>query len=291
MVLARQLEKVLSKVFEVEYPVPESLQHVPMDDEVPPGALQFTYRMMDRVGAAKIISNYADNLPRIDSLVTEYPKKVTPLGDSFGYSVMDMVAAAFANIPLESTKARLAREAIERLVDELLAVGDTSLGLEGFLNHSNVPRLTAPTGGWLTGATPDEIIADINAAVSQVIQTTLGIHKPNSMGLPLDYYNHIASTPRSANSDTTILQFILATNPSLKEVWPWYRLSTSAPGSLPMAVVYEKDLANLRAVVPNPFQMLAPEIRNLEWVVNCFAQVGGVVWVRPMSAVYLDGIA
>lgn len=291
MVVARQLEKVFNQVFDVDYPVPKSLQLIPLDDEVPPGALQFTYRMMDRVGAAKIISNYAENLPRIDVLMKEYTAKVTPVGAAFAYTVMDLLAAAFANVPLEATKARVVREAIERQIDEMLAEGDTASGLEGFLNNSNVPRLTLPNGGWLTGATPDEIIRDISAAMSLVRTQTKDIEQADTMLLPLDFYQHISDTPRSTHSDTSILKYILGTNPDLKEVHPWYRLSTSGPADAPMGMVYKKDSSKVKAVVPNPFQALPPEIKNMEWVVNCFGQVGGAVFIRPMSAVYMDGLA
>lgn len=290
MALARQLEFVQSEMFDIQYAAPKALEFIPLDSTIPAGAQQFTYREWDVAGLADVIANPAQDLNRVDLSVKEYPKKVTLIGDAYGYSIEDLRSAAFGNIALDAQKARAAKQAIDRKIDELLSVGSTALAMEGFVNNSAVPLTAGLTGNWTGGATPDQIIADVTKMVSKVVKDTKDLYHPDTLLVPLDHYNHLFSTPRSSQSDTSIGKFILNTSPSLKEIHPWHRLSDAGAGSVPRAVCYQKDPMVVRAVVPLPFEQQAPEIRNLEWLINCVAKVGGTVWYRPKAATYGDSI-
>lgn len=290
-VVARQLEFVQSELWNIEYAVPKALMLVPLDTTVPPGAETFTYREWDIVGTAEIIVNYGQDLPRVDILVNEYPQKIVDIGDAYAYTHADLRAAAFAQVQLDPMKARTAKEAIDRKLDALIALGNTSTGLKGFLNHPNVPRLSVPNGDWLNPATtPDEIIADLSAMEATVISQTIDTHHPTTIILPLLHYTRITNTPRSANSDTTIKKWFLDNSENVKEIVSWHRCATAGPASAPMAVCYEKSDTIVRAVIPQPFEQLPPEIRNLEWLIACLARVGGTVWYRPLGGLYADGI-
>ena len=63
---ARELDYVKSQSYDVEYPELTALSLFPMSSEVDPGAETVTYYSYDKVGLAKIISNYATDLPRAD---------------------------------------------------------------------------------------------------------------------------------------------------------------------------------------------------------------------------------
>ena len=62
----------------------------PVKTEVPAGAATAMQRVYDQTGMAKIISNYADDLPRADVVGQEIPTKVLTLGDSYGYNVVEI---------------------------------------------------------------------------------------------------------------------------------------------------------------------------------------------------------
>jgi hypothetical protein len=288
-VLARQLEYIQTTLFNVEYPTPLALTFVPLDGEVPPDAATFTYREWDVSGQAEIIANYAGDLPRVDTTVKEYPQRIVDIGDAYGFSLQDLRAASFAGIPLDQYKARAAKEAIDRRVDEIISLGNTATGLKGFLNHPNVPTQAVTHGSWLT-ATADQIIADVNQLVTKVIDQTRDIYQPDTLLVDHLRYQRIATLPRATGTDTTVLEFVLKTSPWLKEIKPWYRLQTAGSGSAPVALAYRKTPDVVRAVVPVPFQTMAPEIRNLEWVTNCLARIGGTVWYRPLAAVIGTGV-
>lgn len=289
-ILARQLEYIQSELFNIEYPPPQALQLVPMDASVPAGARTFTYREWDVKGAAEIIANYAQNLPRVDVLVKEYPQKVIDIGAAYGYSYTEIREAAFAGVNLDGMKAQTAKDVIERKHDYLVSFGDTATGVKGFLNHPNVPRVAAITGGWLSGATPEQIIQDMNYFARVVRTQTLDIHKPTTLALPLAHHAYISSTARSTTSDTTILAYFLANTETCKEVVSWQRLDTAGPSSAPMGVCYEKRPTILRAMIPVIFEQMPPQLQNLEYLINCIGRTGGCVWYRPLGGVYCDGI-
>lgn len=289
-VLARQLEFIQSEVFSHLYPPPEALQHIPLDQTVPVGAASFTYREMEATGVAAIITDYAKDLPRVDFVVRETSQKIVDNGAAYGFTHRELQQAAYGQIQLDATKARLAREAIERHIDELLATGDTISGITGFTNNASVPTLAVANGGWTTGAVPEEILADLNESVTAVITQSRGVHKPNAMVLPQEEYEYIANTRRSSYSAETILEAFLK-NPHIKEVSSWHLLDTAGPSSAPRGVCYHKDPSVVRGVVPSLFEQLPPEVRNMEMVVNCLGRIGGTVWYRPLAGVYMDGIA
>lgn len=288
-VLVRQLEYVQAEVFNIEYAIPKVLTLVPLDTTVPAGAVQFTYREWDIVGVAEIVTNYARDLPRVDVLVNEYPQKIITVGDAYGFTQKELRSAAFAGVQLDPMKAQAAKQAIDRKIDALVSLGNTATGLKGFVNHPNVPRLSLPTGSWAS-ATPDQIIQDMLAMERAVIVNTMDIHHPDTLVLPLAHYAKIASTPRSSTSDTTILAYFLKNSQYIKNVESWYRLATAGLSGAPLAVCYEKSPMVVRAVVPVPFEQMPPEVRNLEWLTNCTADIGGCVWYRPLAAVYGDGL-
>ena len=62
----RELEYVKSNTYDVKYPELKARRLFPLNPEVDPGATKITYQQYDQTGIAKIIANYADDLPRAD---------------------------------------------------------------------------------------------------------------------------------------------------------------------------------------------------------------------------------
>lgn len=93
---ARELDYIKSKTYDKQYPEFTALQMFPVTHEVPEGAESFTYYGYEKTGFAKIISNYATDLPRVDikgEMKTGYVKGI---GDSYGYNVQEMRASRMA---------------------------------------------------------------------------------------------------------------------------------------------------------------------------------------------------
>ena len=294
---ARELEHVRAKSYDIKYADRKIRQLVPVDNSVDPGAEVVTYSQYDRVGVAKLIASYANDLPRADVKGKQFSVEVKGLGSSYGYSVQEIRAARLAGKPLEQRKADAARQAIEDLIDQIGASGNAATGLIGLLNIANAQTytITAGAGGqtrWNFGATPKtglEVIKDLNSGVHTIVTVTKEAEKPDTVLLPTSQYAYVASTPLQTGSDTTILDFFLKNSPYIKQVESWEKLAGAGAGATDRMVVYRRDPDALQLVIPQEFEQFAPQLEGMQYTVNCHMRFGGTVFTYPLSAIYMDG--
>lgn len=302
------LRYIFKEVYEIEYPELRAAEFIPLNTEVPAGELTFAYRMWNKTGAARIIHNFAEDLPIADVNGSEFPSPIITLGVAYQFSIVDIQRAGLTGVPLESMKADSARWAMEYLMEQIAAVGSANDGVPGL---TNAPGLTATaqvsTGGtWLaqiaaigaaTAAAPASavaaaqgIISDINKMKSAVRVATKGIHTINTILLPTSLYAALEAAPRSpAFTDDNLLDYIKKLCHVEVELWP--QLDTLGGSGLGRVMAYERNPRVLRLIQAQPFTQLAPQPENLAWQVPCLAQVGGVNVIRPQAVTYMDGLA
>ena len=292
--IGRELEEIRSKTYDIKYPNLIGRVLIPVNNAIDPGVEVITYKQFDMVGAAVIIANYADDLPRSDVRCKSFSSSPRDLGSSYGYSYQEAKAAAYTGLPLDARKAAAARRSIEQLIDRIAKTGDAGNNLLGFLNQPNTSLYTVPNGAsgfpdWAR-KTPDEVLKDINGIINGIVASTQEVEIPDTLLLPVTQYTYITSTPRSANSDTTIAEYALNNNPYLKEIIPWNVLKGAGVGPSDRMVAYRKDPDALELIIPQEFEQLPPEKRGLEMLTDCVARCGGVVVYYPLSISYGDGI-
>jgi len=296
---ARQLEFIKSQAYDVKRPALSALSLFPVDTSVPAGAETLTYRQYDTVGMAKVIANYADDLPRADVTAKEFTSRIRGIGISYGYSVQEIRASQMTGSSLDVKKMRAAQRGHDEKINQLAWVGDTVSGLPGFLSNSNVPGYIIPTTGTGTSKlwvnkTADQILTDLNGITNSVITTTKGVHKPTEIWLPYAQYSLISSTPRSSTSDTTILDYFLSNSPSIQRVIPVNELASTAnggnAGTYDIMIAAENLADNYQLVIPMAFMQHAPQQKNLEFTVPCESRVGGVTIEYPLAFAKADSI-
>lgn len=295
---ARQLEHVLARIFEQRFPALKARLMFPVNNEAGPGVDSITWRELNYTGVAALIADYATNLPRVDANAKENTVKVRHIGDAFGYNVFDIQKAAKAGVPLEAIKGMAARQAAELKVDQLAYSGDSASGLVGLLTHPNIPVMSAAANG--TGSstkfvdkTPDQIIADVTKLWNSIKNVTKEAEAANTLAMPTDQYGYIATTPRSTNSDTTILQFLKQNLEGCQSIMSCGRLATAnggGHGGVDCMVAYDRSPATAELHIPVEFTNLPPELRNLEWLINCYLSFAGLVVYRPMAFAIMEGI-
>jgi len=137
-------------------------------------------------------------------------------------------------------------------------------------------------------------MADIYLMCSTVRSQSKGVHKPDTLLLPVAQYDLIASTPRSDASDTTILDHVLK-NPKaygLSAIEPMYTELTGAftSGTEDGAVCYEKNRENLELRIPMELITYPMQERGLELIVPGESRIGGVVVRYPLAFLFFTGI-
>jgi hypothetical protein len=290
----RELEHVKAGLYDVQYPELRARRFIPVSNEASPGAETIAYYSYDSVGMAKLIKAYADDLPRADVKGTRYTSPVESIGNSYGYNIQEVRAAALAGRPLPAMKARAARRAHEEKVDEIAAVGDTSTGLKGFLNHANVSAASVANPGsgttWaVKKANPQHILDDIQEAVSSIFTTTKSTETPDTVILPPSQFG-LLSQLRMTEMGSTLMAFFLQSNPWIRNIDYWHRLTGAGAGATDRMVIYRRDPEVLQLEIPQEFEQFPVQERNLEFVVPCHSRIGGVSIYRPLAIVYRDGI-
>lgn len=290
---ARQLQWIETEIYVTEYPANMARTYIPVDGSVPTWAESFVWRIWNYAAMAEMITRFSDDLPAVDVMAAEKIQKIESLGASFGYSIQDLRAASRLNMPLDKEKGELARQTIENKIENLAVFGDATVGMPGFVNMPNVPILSSPTdltGNWLSGATPKEILADLHAMPNAVDENTKGTHRADTTLLPRKHYRHIATTTLNDFTSETILTTFLKQSDTVKSVGQWNYLDQADGSGGPLAVCYQRNPRVVKLVIPQEFEMLPPQPKNLAFGIPCHARIGGVSWRYPLAAVYAVGL-
>ena len=287
---ARQLDYVKAATYSRKFPPLNADMLVPDDTSMPEWAETVTVMSYDSVGMAKIISNYADDLPRADVRGMAQLVTVKTLGDSYGYSVNEIRASRAIGAGLDQRKADAARRAVDLKISKIKLVGDPDYGLFGLFTHPNIPEILLPHGGPWDVLTGTQVYENLNAMTFAYLRQTLGMHNATLLALaPTAYYS--ASTKfievAGATTPVTPLSLFTSMNPGIS-VRNVIECQGAEPGTggnpnEDVALLYENTTDNLAHNFVMPFSQLPPEARNLEFVTNCLAKSGGVNIYYPLA--------
>lgn len=296
----RQLEHILAAPFMTEYAGIKFRDILPISNEVPNGANSWTYRQVDEFGKASLITDFSADFPSVDIQGAEKTNAIKSFGTSYHYSVQELRNAAFGGLPLETMRASAARRVMERLFDQLAAVGNSAFGFStGFANAASILSVTKgsqatgttwadSSGGML--ATPNEVLEDINKMCSKIFTTTLGVHQANELLVGTKGFAFLASKPQSPSfTDQSIMTYILRMSPWIKSIKHWAQLDTAGSGSVERIIVHEKSPDVARVMIAQEFEQFPPLPVNLSFKVLCHARFAGVAVFKPSAICYMDG--
>lgn len=298
--LERQYVQLRTRIFSVEFMPTLARTFGPIATDIDPFTDVFSYAVEEIVGAAKIGSYAAKDVPRVDTNVKEVFGKVVPIVDAFGWNIGEMGQAARLNYDLSGRKMLAARGAIERGIDKVLAYGAIAdetgtipqlSNMSGLLNNADVTGLgITPLGWWLnpTPLSPSVVLADMSGLVSGINTTTGGLYTADTLLLPVAYYNYVKETPFSTLTGKSILQTFKDNNSEVTLIAPWWRLNTAGAGGVPRAVAYVRNAEVLELIIPLDFTTMPPEQQVFELIYNCHARCGGAKVYRPYAFKYGD---
>ena len=300
-VLANQLEYMRARTADIKRPEFKARKLVPVTSEVDPGAETWAYAQWDRVGMAKIVANYADDIPKVATFAKKFILSVESIALGYMFSWLDLQRTARAGVPLRSRLTQGVRDGFEQRLEVIAAIGITETGATGLLNNANVPAISAAapaTGSNATWGGPDktplEVVDDLLAMENAIINNTKGVYLPDTLVLPLSKLNYIAkkSIYNTAPSDPTdtIMKTFMAKSSGIENIEFWHFADTVNTGNTPRAVMYRRDPTVVHLEIPLEQQEQPPQAKNFVIEVNSIGRVGGVAWEYPLAAVYMNGI-
>lgn len=294
--LLSQLTFIESKMYEKKYKEITYPDIIPVSNEAGEWAESITYFYMDGAAVAEFVGTKSLNVP-IAEIGTEKVTVPVELGATgYEYSDEELRQAIQLNRALPQMKSSVARRAVEELAQRVGMTGDSTHNMPGFLNNVNVTAGTVVNPGsgteWVN-KTPAQILFDINDFMGDIFVDTLQVERPDTLLLPTAQWNYIAGTPRSDNSDTTILQWLVNNSPYLSaatDIKPVAELAGAGAGSTDRMMAYTKDMDKVVMHIPMPLRFTEPQRKGRGFEVPGEFKLGGVEFRYPGSARYADGI-
>ena len=294
--LLSQLTAIESKMYEKKYKAITYPLIIPVSNEAGEWAESVTYFFMDGAAVAEFVGTKSLNVPIAEIGTDKVTVPVELAATGYEYSDEELRQAMFLNRPLTQLKANTARRAYEEMAQRVGMTGDTTHNLPGFINNTNITAATVVNPGsgteWVN-KTPAQILFDINDFMGDIFVDTLQVERPNRLLLPTSQWNYIASTPRSDNSDMTILQYLVANSPYLSseaDVIPTPELTGAGAGGSDRMMAYDMDMDKVVMHIPMPLRFTEPQRKGRGYEVPGEFKLGGVEFRYPGSARYADGI-
>jgi hypothetical protein len=301
---ARELDYVKTETYDVQYPELNALRLFPVTTQVDPGAEETTFYGYQKTGMAKIIANYATDLPRADVKGEPTTVRIKGIGDSYGYSVQDMRASRMAGKSLDTRRGESAKYQHDYLQNLLAWRGDPENKIIGILSPENdVPYYVLPAASGSESTKwkdkePDEIVADVCGMFKQMEFNTKKVERPDTLGIPSDVYIEL-SMRRIPQTDSSVLNYIKNNVPydiNIESVWELDSDSemnplTSQETPTGLALLYKKDERKLSVEIPLPFIQHPVQFKGLEMEIPCESRTAGMILYYPLSVLIAQGVS
>lgn len=299
-----QTTHVEATVYQTRYPDIQYPGLIPVDTSANPWVTSVSYYSSDRAGAAQWVSGKAYDIPLVGLNMNKLETPVFMAGLGYDYSLEEVMQAQTLRMNLPNEKAIAARRGYEEFVDRVALVGDAAKGFNGLFNYPGVTTVAAAAGQagattWVATAnakTADEKIADFNSALVGGFTDTATTEMADTVVMDWSRYFNLASTPRSAGSDLSILQWLEKNNvASARSGQPITirgvrGLATAGSGGTSRLIAYRRAPDVLKLHIPMPFQFLPAQVRGLGYEVPGVFRLGGLDIRLPKAVRYLDGI-
>ena len=300
--LLSQTTSIEQEVYQTRYRDIQYPRLVPVDMSANEWARTITHFSMDMQGNAGFAASRANDIPLVDVTRQRFEVNVEMAWLGYDYTIDELGQAMM--IPgrnLTADKAMAVRRKYEEFIDDKVLNGYDELGWDGLLNNANIPAQDAPNGAagtpqWNT-KTGDEVIADINGAITGVWDQTGTVELADTIALGATSYAHLGNTPRSADSDMSILRWLQANNLfTLMTGEPLNivllrGLEDAAAGDAGRLLAYRRAPDVLKLHLPKPLTFETPQRWLLRYVVPAYFRLGGLEIRLPRAMRYLDLIS
>jgi hypothetical protein len=242
------------------------------------------------------------NSTAITGLQLDIAKTSNPLflwGMEIGYTIPELASAIQLGRPIDVQKYEGLKLKHQMDIDEMVYIGDTSLGKYGLLNNTSVTsgNVAAGESGLLPWAEkrPDEILADVNSLINETWKAAGYAVCPDTLLLPPAQYAYIISQKVSTAGNISILTFLedncvaLKVNGRKLSINPVKWCAAAGTLGTDRMVAYTKDKGRVRFPMV-PLQRTPLEYRGLYQLTTYFGRLGCVEFVYPETAQYADGI-
>ena len=285
---AQELHKIKSAAYEKEYPVGSALRVFPVTNELSDTDKTFEYQTFDKVGLAQIIADYTDDLPTVDALMSSEFGKVFRLGNAFLISIDEIKAGQRTGKSLSTRKANAAQLAHDQLVNRLVFKGSKPHKILSVFEHPNITQIPAAQQ-WLEGDTkrPEAAQLDLETALETLETQTNGQHRATHILIPPSIRKVLMV--RMPETTESYLDYFQKQNAGIT-IEAIAELEDIDGSGKKGVLVYEKDPMNMSIEIPEAFNMLPAQPKDLHFKVPCTSKCTGLTIYRPLTLVMITGV-
>ena len=255
------------------------------------GAREVSWMSIGDVGTADIVADNANDVPTSDIEGDLSINKAYTIATAVQYSTQDIRQSRMQGLfDIATEKARSAREAHDRKLDELIRLGDVPRAITGIVDASGTYHVTAATGAWASTATAAQILADFGLAYSAIFNGTTGIEDPDTAVFPSTVWPRISTLQNSTASDATVLDYMKRAYPGITLWRQDAGLNTAGDGATACVMVYSRDRSRIRALMPMALRPLPLEQHGLVFKMVFESRYAGLAIPRPRSIAKLSGV-
>jgi hypothetical protein len=227
-------------------------------------------------------------------------------GNELKYTIPELEMAAKLGRPIDQQKFDGLKMKHQMDIDEMVYIGDSSLGAYGLVNQPGVTYTNAPNGAaasplW-SKKTADEILADVNSLLASVWATSAYAVVPDTILLPPFQFSILTTAKVSSAGNISILRYVMennllttSTGKKLK-IYPVKWLvgagnggTIGTTGTVDRMMAYSKNKNHVR--YPMTLLQRTPIQYDSLWhKTTYFCRLGEIEYVYPATAGYLDGI-
>lgn len=299
-----------SAFYDVEYPEHDWYKVVKEDQvlsDINAGATQYAFISRDRQGAAAFRGQAENNnIPMVSQ--TAGSSTVPLCASNVGAKIDNEDARQYQmgfNGNLAQDLGECMRFACDNLVERTVFFGDDAVGFKGFMNFPGVPTSNAVSGAaggteW-SKKTAAEMVKDINDGLAAVWTNSRGVFLPNTVFLPLEQFNLLATTPYTLGASAAVFQsaldyvkkYNIYTNQRGKEleIIPIrYLKNANAFSDKGRMILQDRSKRNQALPFPMGYTLQAPVPVPLGAEFYSEQKHGSYVIRQPLSTLYVDGI-
>lgn len=277
-----QLTQLLNRQYEQAYPQTGVLELFPVTTELSPVTKNFEWLEFDGVTSAKIIADYTDDLPTVEAMASEKTGKVFRLGNAWFISIDEIKAGQALGSSLSDRKASLAREGHETLVNDLVFKGSAPHNIVSVFDQPNINRLTSAI--WTT---PEIAFSELQDLIETIEDVTLGRHHVTNIVIPPSKRRLL--TQKMPDVTESYLAWFKENYPNVT-ITAIAELEDIDGAGTKGVLAYEKDPMNMSIEIPERFNMLPMQPKDLHFKVPCTSKCTGLIVYRPLTIAILSGV-
>lgn len=156
---------------------------------------------------------------QVASVGIDIAKVTNPLTiwmNEIAFTLLELESAAKTGRPIDQQKFDALKLKNQMDIDEQVYVGDTQLAVTGLINNAGVYKTNLPAGAmgstlWAQKS-PDEILADVNAALTTVWANSAWAVLPTRILIPPAQFGQISTQKVSLAGNCSVLKYILDNN-------------------------------------------------------------------------------